>query len=261
MQYIYPENFKSLPVYFRSIGIDYDQENVFRSNGNKNDQILFVQEGEGTVTTEGKTYPLKKGSAFYLKSGIPHQYGSCSAMVTAWVTYRGSGLHDLCAFFGNLPFLYFEELEISGYLSDLRDMHHVYYTRREESTLSAMLYAMIIRFFNETHTRPITPMEKALLYIEQHFTEHITLEQLTEIACVSKSQLAKEFKKAYGCTAFEKISDLRLSFAEGLLKDNPKCKVKDAAHRSGFEDESYFCRVYKKKYGISPLQKVRGTDH
>ena len=88
--------------------------------------------------------------------------------------------------------------------------------------------------------------------MEKTFRENQSLEDIAKIGGVSVSTLCHSFKREYGKTVMEYIVSLRLEWAKGYIVANPSTLVKDVARLSGFEDVSYFCRAFKKKYGSSP---------
>lgn len=94
-------------------------------------------------------------------------------------------------------------------------------------------------------------------YIKQHLTDHLTVEKLSELACMSKATFFRVFKREFGLTPVEYIIQERLSEAKRLLR-NPLCTVADACFRVGFNNTNYFQTLFKKYEGITPgLYKKR----
>lgn len=251
---ILPENFAHLPFYFYSLSFHYEQNNIFRPSGYEMDQILLVLDGTGILTCDGKTYSLKKGCGFFLAKNFPHEYINTGNLITAWVSFNGTALQTIFNYYHANSFLFCENVQITEILNLMKQMNKEYYFKKRESILSFLLYQIIILFFDSTKNYNISPMQKVELYIEQNFKNKITLDELVSVSGFSKSKFCLEFKEHFGCTAFEKILNLRLSYANQLLNFNSKYKIKDVAAQCGFEDISYFCSSYKKKYGISPKQ-------
>lgn len=96
-------------------------------------------------------------------------------------------------------------------------------------------------------------MEKAFSYINEHFAEKITLEELAKVTSLSKTYLSKSFKKFIGQSLFEYIQQTRVQHAGYLLQTSQK-SITQIALESGFETLSYFNRIFKKYYHISPGQ-------
>lgn len=102
---------------------------------------------------------------------------------------------------------------------------------------------------------------KAIRYIQQNFTEPITVKDIADVCFVSPSYLQHIFSKYRGHGINEEITKERLQYAEALLTSTDR-QIKDIAYSSGFPNSDYFCTVFKKYYGISPLKyrKIKLTN-
>ena len=80
--------------------------------------------------------------------------------------------------------------------------------------------------------------------------------------CCSKSTLLTAFRKAYGTTVNAYLCDLRLREAERQLYVKGK-SLGEIAVAVGFNDQSYFTKVFTQKYGISPSEyrKRKEEEH
>lgn len=99
-------------------------------------------------------------------------------------------------------------------------------------------------------------VEPALRRIRDGYTERFTVEELAELCMVSKYHFCRVFKEVTGMTAMQYLSEYRLKIAETMLENTDK-SVAEIACMCGFEDESYFCRCYKRYFGETP-RKRRG---
>ena len=88
-------------------------------------------------------------------------------------------------------------------------------------------------------------MQNALLYINHHFRQPLTLEHVAAQACLSPNYFSGRFHKLTGVTFKQYIQNLRLRFAAGLLtaSDLP---ITEILFASGFNDGSHFGRVLNK---------------
>lgn len=246
------ENVKNLPICFHAAGDKHFQENVKRPNGiSYFYQLLFVLDGNGILKQGGKTYELKKDSAFFTGVNVPTEYINTGGLVTAFLTACGPALGDLLKYFSCDGFLYYDYIPCEKFVSEIKQILNQYYTRKQEATLSAMTYSIFVDFFEYQNSK-ITKFDETLLFIEKNFAKKLTLAQLSKIRCTSVSKLSQEFKSKTGVTIFEYILDLRLNYARNLLLYNPEMMIKNVAISSGFNDISYFCRLYKEKFGKSP---------
>lgn len=92
-----------------------------------------------------------------------------------------------------------------------------------------------------------------IAYIRKHFTEDLTLPQLAENVHFSASYLSAQIKKKTGMSYINYISLLRMEYADQLLTGT-NLKVSEVAARCGYHDNSYFNRIFCRKYGTTPEQ-------
>lgn len=90
-------------------------------------------------------------------------------------------------------------------------------------------------------------------FIKNNLHEPITIKMLSEKACMSESHFFKKFKDEIGQTPIEFINNLRIERAITLLQ-NPNKKIKEIFLECGFENRSYFNRLFKKIKKVSPSQ-------
>lgn len=88
-------------------------------------------------------------------------------------------------------------------------------------------------------------------FIEQNFTEKLTLDSIAEVSHYSARHFVRIFSDTYHQTPQEYILSLRLKRACELLSEG-ELSVGQTAQESGFSDGNYFCRVFRKAMGISP---------
>ena len=82
-------------------------------------------------------------------------------------------------------------------------------------------------------------------YIEDHFSEDLSLEKLASEFYISKYYLTREYKKIYGKTIFQHIINARINYGKMLLRFSDR-SIEEIAHLCGFNDQSYFARQFKK---------------
>lgn len=90
-------------------------------------------------------------------------------------------------------------------------------------------------------------------FIEKHYHEPITLEQLAEENFVTPSYLSLAFKEVIGTNFLDYLNSIRLRVAKQLMR-NPNYKIKTIASMTGFNDQHYFSRIFKKKEGCTPKE-------
>ena len=94
-------------------------------------------------------------------------------------------------------------------------------------------------------------LREMMQFIENHYKERISLERLAAEANISKSEALRCFKRGIGTTPVKYLIDYRLERAKELL-----CKTNDTVIRVaadvGIDNTSYFVRIFKKMYGMTP---------
>ncbi|WP_442844575.1 AraC family transcriptional regulator N-terminal domain-containing protein [Leeuwenhoekiella sp. H156] len=88
-------------------------------------------------------------------------------------------------------------------------------------------------------------------YIREHIHEPISVEQLSQKACMSESNFYRVFKNELGVSPVDFINTERIKLAVSLLQD-PDRKIKNIYLDCGFESRSYFNRVFKRIKNTSP---------
>lgn len=98
-----------------------------------------------------------------------------------------------------------------------------------------------------------TAFNDILKYIDTYYYEKIDLELLSKKFFFSREYISKQFKKNLGENFVEYITRLRLGKAKELLYDD-SLKLQNISCMTGFNDLSYFSKVFKKQYGLSPTE-------
>lgn len=95
------------------------------------------------------------------------------------------------------------------------------------------------------------PIHKALKYINENMKQQISISQLAYDLNMSETNFSNSFKKAMGVTPRVYITNLKLTQAKKMLKNQ---NVSEVANDLGFTDLSHFISLFKSKYGITPKQ-------
>lgn len=96
---------------------------------------------------------------------------------------------------------------------------------------------------------------QAIAYIREHLHEPIHLERLSRHVGMSKYYFCRQFLTYTGTSVTYHINALKCDFARKLLRENG-FNVSEAAHYLGFQNLSYFSKLYKKHIGILPSQEL-----
>ncbi len=89
-------------------------------------------------------------------------------------------------------------------------------------------------------------------YIQENYLT-VTLDDLSQKFFLSKPYLSKYIKEKSGITFGENVKKIRLKKASTLLK-NGNMKIERVAEAAGYQNVEHFNRLFKKKYGMTPVQ-------
>lgn len=135
---------------------------------------------------------------------------------------------------------------ISSFTQEIMEAAHVDELQKEVESLFLMLNDIA-----RQGTESEDAVRLAVRYLEQHFTEEISLSEVAEKFFFTASYFSIFFKKGTGKTFSQYIKELRMERACALLRDTNK-KVSEISEKVGYADSAYFGKVFKKHTGLSP---------
>jgi AraC-like DNA-binding protein len=130
-------------------------------------------------------------------------------------------------------------------------------------TLLGRMWVTLLRNYQEqdektfgSHLKKNTVAQAIITYLQQHYTEPVTLEDLAREVSFSGSECCRLFKKVTGETIFAYLQTYRLTQSVDLLchSDLP---VSQIAYEAGFCSTSYFIKTFKGRFGITPKQYLK----
>jgi len=114
----------------------------------------------------------------------------------------------------------------------------------------------------ETRYRPQAAvalrLQAAIAHIAKNFLRPIPESEVAQLCNMSPSRFCREFKAAFQVTFVEYLANYRMEQAKRLL-GNPSMPVADVAAAVGFNDPSYFTRVFRRQEGVSPSEYRAAT--
>ena len=154
------------------------------------------------------------------------------------------------------------DCELADCFRRLHDMIMCGYNEFEKEETLLILISSLIKLsgrpFLECVSRHSEPIERACRFMDEHFAEHITLEQLCKCSGLSKSTLLRSFTKAKCVTPYRYLQALRIGKAKELLEHG--VKPVDAALRTGFSDQSHFTNFFGTFIGLPPSAYKRVAE-
>lgn len=96
-------------------------------------------------------------------------------------------------------------------------------------------------------------LQAAIAHVTKQYLRPIPESEVAQLCSMSPSRFCREFKNEFNVTFVEYLANYRMKQAKKLLI-NPTMPVADVAMAVGFNDPSYFTRVFRKQEGISPSE-------
>jgi len=252
-----------LPFYVSGAGISDPEYHVIRSTGLVSYQILYTRSGAGMLEIDGKQLPQTPGSIFLISPGVPHEYYPQHGMwETAWVVFRGAHIRELMTElgFGGWNERSVEPPELSGLERIFsRILSAVADPLNGGERCSLLIYEYILEaraVLLGGASRPGGQADRAVEYIEAHFSEDITLEQLAELTGVSLQHFCRVFRAQTGMRPMEYLARKRVSEAKRLLSSTGS-SIAEIAELTGYRDPTYFGSVFRRYEGTTPTEYRR----
>lgn len=252
---------KGLPLYLLNMGQQHCQDHIIRPEGYPCPQILYCTKGSGTLLLDGRKIRILPYNAIFMPAHYPHEYYPNEEIWDIhWVVSAGFAANDIFKHFGLTKPTVFEINEINTLEHIFRKMHD---SIRSDSVFgnyraSGYLYDFIIEFYRIISAKGIsdTPnaaLMKALDYINFNYTLTISMDDLSNVSGVSKQYLCLLFRNTLGSRPMEYIAKRRIQAAKELLAGTDKT-VEEIALETGFCTASYFCKLFKRYEGITPMR-------
>ncbi|MBR2465461.1 MAG: helix-turn-helix transcriptional regulator [Clostridia bacterium] len=118
------------------------------------------------------------------------------------------------------------------------------------SVLSEFFHGLYLKNTDDFAHRRLAPAKE---YIDTHPTEDISIEFLSELVSMSRTNFRREFARLFGDSPIHYRDTRRIAFIKDALATG-FYTVSEAARTCGFEDTSYFSRFFKKHTGMTPME-------
>lgn len=274
MNSIFPiltEQVYSLPFYVHSLGIQPEQNEVIREAGVIKNQIAYCLKGQGYIDVKGEKRIINEGDIFFLKKGIAHGYGpSCNEFVVKWILFDGELSGSVLSSLGYEAFMLWK-LHNIGELEELfQEIYELLFKQKDQFQYitSTKLYELII-YLKQDREQPKRQenhiiSEPMVRFIEDYYYEDLSLERISETISRSVYHACKIFKRDTHTTMLKYLEDIRMKHAKRLLLLDDFSHVEQVAREVGYNSSNYFCRVFKKNEGLSPVQfriSMRGNSN
>jgi AraC family transcriptional regulator len=219
--------------------------------------FLIVRKGQMKVRYEEKEFIAKQNSLIFLNCHKPHMYRAEEDTIFEWFHFDG-----------NASGHYFELMyqkngcvfPIDNCPALAEGMEQILNMAKKETInehwVSVIIHKMLYElneFSNTSTNSQESIIKRATEFIESHFKQDITLEDVAQYVNLSPYHFSRTFKKFTNYSPYEYLLNYRINHAKKLLV-NTKLSISDIAEASGFNSVTHFVTTLKKRIGYTPKQ-------
>lgn len=246
-------------------------------------EIIYVRKGKMNINIDLKNHVVSSGDIIIIKPKSLHgfnQYENESvetitllfslSMMNAQITDACSIKYFSPIIDGKLDIPSIIHPDNSGYdgiYKSIVKMHKIYLANDSffelnlKSELFKMFYNLLNDFCNEysitSHANDETTTIKTIIeYIQMNYMRQISVSELAQAAGLSEHYFMRYFKSNMGITCVEYINEYRLNIATHLLTETDY-PIGIIAEKCGIPNVSYFNRIFKKLFKITPKEYRR----
>ncbi|WP_433943063.1 AraC family transcriptional regulator [Paenibacillus sp. SN-8-1] len=281
---IHGEHLQPFGAYWMDFG---PGEHVLDCHWHDESEIFIVLEGEVLFQLDEEHFPVRAGEAVFIDGGdihAGHAMGTEGCRFFALVfgaQLLASAQYDAIQDQTILPFqerkATFPRLIRPSGTAEISLLAHISaimeacrsevpgYEAAVKGRLLMMLYELTAsglacnRSMNPTGgAAKIERLKKVILYIQQNYDSTIRLHELADLIPMSEGQFCRFFKSMTGQTPMDYVNSYRIRQAAEMLRVEDR-KISDIALEVGFDNISYFIRVFRKMMKCSPSAFRKGS--
>ena len=242
-------------------------------------ELGLVLDGEAVVRLDKRDFTIRKGSLFFFNSNEPHQIlaSSQNGIKVAYLQMASSFCSEYLSCFRNLEILEndltgiltpLQRKELTGLMvqamtdymaeeSDLYGLHCICSICQMYSRLLSMVpYRQMTEAAYLARNKKMARLSRITEFIDQNYSEKITLTQLAELEDVTTTYLSHFIHDNLHMTFQEYVSSVRFERALKLLRDTSMCMT-DVSVVSGFSDVKYLSRMLETYFGMSAQESCK----
>lgn len=266
----------SIPLDFKQVPLHWHDELEF----------IYIKKGTGTITVDFSPYKVSAGTIALILPGQLHgieQYEQ-ESMEYENIIFNPNILISKAAdasntdflaplFTGSLsvPLLYTPDTphytEIAACIDandDISRTNPPGYQLFIKSQLFMLFYTLANKcVMNERPKKDYKSLEKMKLilkYVENHYMEKITIEEIANEVGISQSHFMKYFKNTMGTSFIDYLNEYRLTMASRLLVSSDS-SILAIAEEVGYDNLSYFNRTFKKRFAMTPREYRKANSN
>lgn len=212
--------------------------------------LTFVLEGEIVFIAEGKTFVVKKNDAILLPPNRKHQRIEGKTPVK-YVSFN---------FTKNKEAVFPRDVFLPGVISsEIRKLIGAYphthlspYYHAKEKAANILNYILLEILSEESPRSNNEHIDRIIKHINENITKKLTLASISKEVNLSREYLCELFKKETGKNLTDYINARKIQIAKELIQSE-KMSLAQVASYVGYSDYTYFSRLFKKYFDITPI--------
>ena len=227
-------------------------------------ELFYIVGGNGQFLIEDHLYPVNTNHLVIINPNVTHTEVGLNAQPLEYIVLGIEGVELSINNNSNGQFCILDHFESMDITSCLRNILREMELKQPgfEDICQAFMEILIIRLMRSTGLSvPATPQNNVgnhqcatvRRYIDQHFKESLTLDQLAEEAHMNKFHLSHAFKREYGISPINYMISRRLEESKYLLAETD-LSMSQIAQLLGFSSLSYFSQVFHRTQEITPME-------
>ncbi len=231
-------------------------------------ELILVTEGHAIIEINDRNYEVKKGDVVVYNPYDMHSEKSINSKSFKFVffaidRFKIQNLKKNCLVPDDCKRIYHTGesydmlyLIINRMLTEIDEKKRYYGEILKELSRTALMYIIRVILADE---HPINPyytdntLNIALQYIDDNLSGDLSLDTIAENCFVSKYYLSHLFAGYKNMSIGRYVLECKINRAKELLAETDK-KVSEIGEAVGFNESSYFCKVFKKETGCTPIE-------
>lgn len=245
------------------------QKNYFRNNtpnGREDFYLQYMIEGEMDMFIQRTQQVIASGQAIIHYPHTPYRYATRNNTTVhyLWLHFSGSNAYKIVNDY-NFPNQTIMDVDIcQNIIHSFDSLFHEFVIRDKHfnylnsSKLISILtdISMSVGKYNDIIFR--NRLFRSISYIHKNLSSDISINDLAEMEHLSLSRYRSLFREVVGLSPLSYIMNIRVAHAKEMLILTDR-SVAEVAFACGYKDPLYFCRVFKKLAGCSPMAFRIGT--
>ena len=240
----------------------YSSEWNSTTHAHRHAEMFFILSGEGVIELQRHSFPVSGRSLVIINPGVMHCEQSSPANPMEYIVLGGENLEMAANEQGYVLTHFHRDWEtVAGclrfMLQEVRAGQEGY-----SQVCQRLLEIILLRILRRSGLALATEAagqgdsrecDIVRRYIDEHFKENISLDQLAELAHINKYYLVHTFRKTYGTSPINYLISRRIQESRFLLT-NSNHSLSQIARILGFSSLSYFSQSFRRAEGVSPLE-------